>query len=116
MPGPREDEATASIYVQDRGSKSRGRSSNSHIVHNSVELDGIHDELTFPTEEEKKSLRRVPDSIPSNAYRELNVMDLFHIACGPLTCLPVICLVVFAERFSHQGTIFLVVGLIMSFR
>lgn len=32
--------------------------------------DGIHDGLEFPTEEEKKTLRRVADSIPWNAYRQ----------------------------------------------
>ena len=33
------------------------------------ELDGIHDGLEFPTDEEKATLRRVSDSIPWNAYR-----------------------------------------------
>lgn len=32
--------------------------------------DGIHDGLDFPTEEEKKTLRRVADAIPWNAYRQ----------------------------------------------
>lgn len=32
------------------------------------ELDGIHDGLIFPTEDERLTLRRVPDSIPWNAY------------------------------------------------
>jgi len=32
------------------------------------ELDEIHDGLEFPTEEEKATLRRVPDSVPWNAY------------------------------------------------
>jgi proton-dependent oligopeptide transporter, POT family len=32
------------------------------------ELDGIHDGLEFPTEEEKETLRRVPDKLPLNAY------------------------------------------------
>jgi POT family proton-dependent oligopeptide transporter len=32
--------------------------------------DGIHDGLEFPTEEEKKTLRRVADAIPWNAYRQ----------------------------------------------
>lgn len=31
--------------------------------------DGIHDGLEFPTDEEKQTLRRVPDKIPTNAYR-----------------------------------------------
>ena len=34
------------------------------------ELDGVHDGLEFPTEDEKKTLRRVTDSIPWSAYRE----------------------------------------------
>ena len=33
--------------------------------------DGIHDGLEFPTEEERMTLRRVTDTIPWNAYREL---------------------------------------------
>ena len=32
------------------------------------ELDGFHDGLIFPTEDERLTLRRVPDSIPWNAY------------------------------------------------
>lgn len=33
------------------------------------EPDGIHDGLTFPTQEERETLRRVADTIPWNAYR-----------------------------------------------
>ncbi len=33
------------------------------------ELDGIHDGLEFPTEEEIATLRRVSDKLPWNAYR-----------------------------------------------
>lgn len=33
-------------------------------------LDGIHDGLEFPSEEEKLTLRRVTDTIPWNAYRK----------------------------------------------
>jgi len=32
------------------------------------ELDGIHDGLEFPTEEERATLRRVPDKVPWAAY------------------------------------------------
>ncbi|PPR06178.1 hypothetical protein CVT24_000720 [Panaeolus cyanescens] len=32
------------------------------------ELEDIHDGLVFPTEEEKLTLRRIPDAIPWNAY------------------------------------------------
>ncbi|KNZ78721.1 putative peptide transporter ptr2 [Termitomyces sp. J132] len=31
-------------------------------------LDGIHDALEFPTEEERETLRRVPDTVPWSAY------------------------------------------------
>ncbi|KAF8870038.1 peptide transporter PTR2A [Infundibulicybe gibba] len=47
------------------------------------ELDGIHDGLEFPTEHERETLRRVPDSIPWNAY--------------------LIAFVELAERFSFYG-------------
>jgi POT family proton-dependent oligopeptide transporter len=30
--------------------------------------DGVHDGLVFPTDDERATLRRVPDSIPINAY------------------------------------------------
>lgn len=32
------------------------------------ELDGIHDGLEFPTDEDRATLRRVADSVPWNAY------------------------------------------------
>lgn len=47
------------------------------------ELDGIHDGLEFPTEEERATLRRVSDTIPWNAY--------------------LIAVVELAERFSYYG-------------
>ena len=37
------------------------------------ELDGVHDGLEFPTEEEKHTLRRVSDSLPWSAYRRSNL-------------------------------------------
>lgn len=49
----------------------------------SVEFDGIHDGLVFPTEEERATLRRVSDAIPWNAY--------------------LIALIEMAERFSFYG-------------
>jgi len=48
------------------------------------ELDGIHDGLVFPTEEERMTLRRVSDFIPWNAY--------------------LIAIVELAERFSFYGS------------
>ena len=46
----------------------------------SHELDGIHDGLEFPTEEEKKTLRRVADTLPWAAYCESSAPDFFFIA------------------------------------
>ncbi|KAF9259273.1 peptide transporter PTR2A [Marasmius fiardii PR-910] len=48
------------------------------------ELDGIHDGLEFPTEEEMLTLRRVADNVPWNSY--------------------LIAFVEMAERFSYYGT------------
>ena len=42
------------------------------------ELDGIHDGLEFPTEEEKATLRRVSDSLPWSAYCECCFLPLFR--------------------------------------
>lgn len=46
--------------------------SDDHIVSETAshELDGIHDGLEFPTDEERETLRRVADYVPWNAYRE----------------------------------------------
>ncbi|KAJ7702765.1 peptide transporter PTR2A [Mycena rosella] len=59
----------------------RDPSEKSDSVH---ELDGIHDGLEFPTEEERATLRRVSDSLPWNAY--------------------LIAMVEAAERFSFYGS------------
>ncbi|RPD65541.1 oligopeptide transporter [Lentinus tigrinus ALCF2SS1-7] len=48
------------------------------------ELDGIHDGLEFPTQEEKETLRRVPDRLPISAY--------------------LIAFCELAERFSYYGS------------
>ncbi|KAF4618863.1 hypothetical protein D9613_009972 [Agrocybe pediades] len=48
------------------------------------ELDGIHDGLEFPTEEERNTLRRVPDKVPWATY--------------------LIAVIEFAERFSFYGS------------
>lgn len=62
------------------------------------ELDGIHDGLVFPTEEERKTLRRVADTIPWNAYRETNLLYSVPL-CAYIYNL-VIAFVELAERFS----------------
>jgi POT family proton-dependent oligopeptide transporter len=42
--------------------------------------DNIHDGLVFPTAEERATLRRVPDSIPWNAYRQyLSILSTFLV-------------------------------------
>lgn len=46
--------------------------STEHVVASdaaSQELDGIHDGLEFPSDEERETLRRVADAVPWNAYR-----------------------------------------------
>ena len=43
------------------------------------ELDGIHDGLEFPTEEERTTLRRIPDTVPWNAYCELVLFWTFRL-------------------------------------
>ncbi|KAJ6616047.1 POT family-domain-containing protein [Mycena sp. CBHHK59/15] len=55
-----------------------------HDADGEHEPDGIHDGLQFPTDEERATLRRVPDSIPWNAY--------------------LIAIVELAERFSFYGS------------
>lgn len=69
------------------------------------ELDGIHDGLEFPTEEEKQTLRRVSDKLPLSAYCEC-----FHSAFDAVVSLmkcyacEVIAVCELAERFSYYGT------------
>ena len=43
------------------------------------ELDGIHDGLEFPSEEERATLRRVPGTIPWNAYCEFVLFWTFRL-------------------------------------
>ncbi|KDR80157.1 hypothetical protein GALMADRAFT_62598 [Galerina marginata CBS 339.88] len=73
-----DDQALAALDKKhDSGSSDR----QSELDH---ELDGIHDGLEFPTEEERATLRRVPDKVPWNAY--------------------LIAIIEFAERFSFYGS------------
>ncbi|KAI1798166.1 oligopeptide transporter [Ganoderma leucocontextum] len=71
-------EAKRDEFELERKGMSPVSSSHSH------ELDGIHDGLEFPTEEEKKTLRRVADALPWAAY--------------------LIAFCELAERFSYYGT------------
>lgn len=59
-------------------------SSDDQIVSSFYDDDGVHDGLQFPTEEERRTLRRVSDSIPWAAY--------------------MIAVVELAERFSFYGS------------
>jgi POT family proton-dependent oligopeptide transporter len=63
--------------------------------------DGIHDGLTFPTDDEVHTLRRVPDSIPWNTYR--GCLPGFDRA--PTHLRTVIAVVEMAERFSYYGCV-----------
>ena len=63
------------------------------------EIDGIHDGLVFPTEEERATLRRVPDSIPWDAYRKL-LASLPSLLSFLTELFAVIAFVELAERFS----------------
>ncbi|KAJ8474525.1 hypothetical protein ONZ45_g15917 [Pleurotus djamor] len=76
------DPTVAPVVLHEKSEKrSSSEASISDVEH---ELDGIHDGLEFPTEEEKLTLRRVSDAIPWNAY--------------------MIAMVELAERFSFYGS------------
>ncbi|KIM46804.1 hypothetical protein M413DRAFT_263342 [Hebeloma cylindrosporum] len=75
------DEAALASAIDMKNNDSVSVEKNTEEDH---ELDGIHDGLEFPTEEERATLRRVPDSIPWNAY--------------------LIAVVELAERFSFYGS------------
>ena len=61
-------EAQRDTYISEK----KYHSSSDHVVSSAAshELDGIHDGLEFPTEEERDTLPRVADKVPWNAYRE----------------------------------------------
>jgi len=63
------------------------------------EPDDIHDGLEFPTEEERATLRRIPDTVPWNAYCEFLLLFL-QLMFTDLQHCPVISVVELAERFS----------------
>ena len=46
-------------------------------------VDGIHDGLIFPTEDERLTLRRVPDSIPWNAYCKFPMNEFLLLSPNP---------------------------------
>jgi hypothetical protein len=72
MDSPRSDTALPDttgekhVYVNEKA-----HSSDDHVDSLQFVPDGIHDGLEFPTEEERRTLRRVADKIPWNAYRAL---------------------------------------------
>ncbi|KAF8148069.1 peptide transporter PTR2A [Crassisporium funariophilum] len=80
MAGLQHDDAALAAFADIKKHESTSEKT-SDLDH---ELDGIHDGLTFPTDEERATLRRVPDSIPWNAY--------------------LIAFVELAERFSFYGS------------
>jgi len=68
MSGLQRDEVAAAAFAD---AKVNEKSSLATESVRDEPLDEDHAGLIFPTEEEKKTLRRVPDSIPWNAYRKL---------------------------------------------
>ena len=60
--------ADLQFYNQDEFGEEQERE---RLLKSDQELDGIHDGLIFPTKDERLTLRRVPDSIPWNAYCKL---------------------------------------------
>ncbi|KAG5638605.1 hypothetical protein H0H81_011495 [Sphagnurus paluster] len=84
MASPHVDGSSTFLQEEKKLSVEKAGSSTDDIAEGSLVLDGIHDGLTFPTEEERLTLRRVPDSIPWNVY--------------------LIALVELAERFSFYGS------------
>ncbi|KAG7095190.1 hypothetical protein E1B28_005967 [Marasmius oreades] len=74
----------ASLHDEAEIKKDNSNSPLSSSSADEPELDGIHDGLEFPTDEERLTLRRVADSVPWNSY--------------------LIALVEMAERFSYYGT------------
>ena len=60
--------ADVQFYNQDEFGEEQERE---RLLKTDQELDGIHDGLIFPTKDERLTLRRVPDSIPWNAYCKL---------------------------------------------
>lgn len=78
-------------------------------------LDEIYDELQVPTEEDKATLRRIPDSIPWNAYREiLHVFSVAEILLKKFASSKVVALIELAERFSYYGSTVVFVSIIAS--
>jgi len=90
MPGTQPDDNIFQGYAEAKRHEAdvKKDSVSDDVVHSLVDekhySDGIHDGLEFPSEEEKFTLRRVPDRIPWNAY--------------------LIAFVEMAERFSYYGT------------
>lgn len=64
-------EANRDEFELERKGVSPTSSTHSH------ELDGIHDGLEFPIEEEKKTLRRVADTLPWAAYCQSSASDFY---------------------------------------
>ncbi|KAJ7469685.1 peptide transporter PTR2A [Mycena latifolia] len=79
LAGGDDDRSSGGIGGEEYEMHTEGRTASQQLH----EIDGIHDGLVCPTEEERLTLRRVPDTIPWNAY--------------------LIALVELAERFSFYG-------------
>lgn len=80
------------VYANEKETSAEETSLDLHFV-----SDGIHDGLEFPTEEERKTLRRVADKLPINAYRMSSYFSHFVVTKYRIL---VIAFVELAERFS----------------
>ena len=126
MAGLQTDDAILAGYAEaDRDQyimeKKFGSGSHDHIISETTqELDGIHDGLEFPTDEERDTLRRVSDSLPWSAYCECSSCSLSSVlpprarSSRPRIPFParanrcllfpaVIATCELAERFSYYG-------------
>ena len=92
--------ADVEYYDQDEVGEEQEQEKERLLLVSDQELDTIHDGLIFPTEDERLTLRRVPDSIPWNAYCKFP-MNKSLTMYGVLTLrVIVIAFIELAERFS----------------
>lgn len=77
--------ALSDVKEREHELEKRGSSEDQVSSHNDLHgLDDVHEGLTFPTEEERQTLRRIADTIPWNAYREFPAL-LISLIDSPCT-------------------------------
>jgi len=94
--------AEVGLEKLDRTKKHPGSQISESITSLEARFDEVHAGLEFPTEEERKTLRRISDTLPWAAYRlYLNLLFLSRILNPSIA---VIAVVELAERFSFYGS------------